>query len=75
MAWVTDGEAQGAIAFTRAAGGRRAFVAANLTDKPVAFAPSGVSLDPARKPILAEGFSLDAKGVNLGPWGYVAIEY
>ena len=43
--------------------------------KPVAFAPSGDALDPARKPILAEGFSLDAKGVNLGPWGYVAIEY
>ena len=40
-----------------------------------AFAPSGVALDPARKPILAEGFSLDAKGVNLGPWGYVVIEY
>ena len=75
MDWVTDGEAKGAIAFTRRAGGRRAFVSANLTDKPVAFAPSGVALDPARKPILAEGFSLDAKGVNLGPWGYVAIEY
>ena len=74
MAWVTDGEAQGAVAFTRRVGGRRAFVAANLTDRPVAFAPSGVSLDPARKPFLAERFSLDAKGVNLGPWGYVAVE-
>ena len=75
MDWVTDGEAKGAIAFTRRAGGRRAFVSANLTDKPVAFTPSGVALDPARKPILAEGFSVDATGVKLGPWGYVAIEY
>ena len=75
MEWVTDGEAKGAIAFTRRAGGRRAFVSANLTDKPVSFAPSGVSLDPARKPILAEGFSVDVTGVKLGPWGYVAIEY
>ena len=75
MEWVTDGEAQGAVAFTRRAGGRRAFVSANLTERPVAFAPSGVALDPTRKPILAEGFSLDAKGVNLGPWGYVVIEY
>ena len=75
MDWVTDGEAKGAIAFTRRAGGRRAFVSANLTDKPVSFAPSGIALDPARKPILAEGFSVDATGVKLGPWGYVAIEY
>ena len=74
MAWVTDGEAQGVVAFTRSVGGRRAFVAANLTDKPVAFTPSGVSLDPARKPILAARFSLDASGVHLGPWGYIVVE-
>ena len=75
MTWVTDGEAKGAIAFTRHAGGRRAFVTANLTGKPISFVPTGVTFDPARKPILAEGFSLDAEGVHLGPWGYVAIEY
>ena len=60
--------------FTRSVGRRRAFVAANLTDRPVAFTPSGVSLDPARQPMLAARFSLDGMNVHLGSWGYVAIE-
>ena len=57
LAWVTDGEARGVVAFTRGGGGRCAFVAANLTDRPVAFTPSGVAFDPGRKPILASRFS------------------
>ena len=74
MAWVTDGEAQGVVAFTRSGGGRRAFVAANLTERSVAFTPSGVAFDPGRKPILASRFSRDGAGVHLGPWGYIVIE-
>ncbi len=75
MEWVTDGEAKSVVAFTRRAGGRRAFVAANLLEKPVVFSPSGVKLDPTSKPILSEGFSMGADGVHLGPWGFVAVEY
>lgn len=73
--WVTDGEAQGAVAFARRLDGCAVFVAANLTDKPVQFAPSGVALDPSRKPMLAERFTLDGQSVVLGPWGFVAVEY
>ena len=75
MDWITAGEAKGAIAFVRRHGGRRVFVTANLTDKDVVFAPEGVRLDAAKKPLLAENFKLDGASVSLGPWGYVAIEF
>ncbi len=72
--WVTDGEKQGAIAFVRRADGKAVFVAANLTDKDVSFAASGVS-PKTDKPLLAENGKVSPDGtVSLGPWGFVVVE-
>ena len=71
--WVTEGEKQGAIAFVRRAGGKAAFVAANLTDKAVSFPVKGLSPN-ADKPLLAENGNVSADGaVSLGPWGFVVV--
>jgi len=75
MEWVTDGEAAGAVAFVRREGKRQVFVTANLTAKPVQFAPKGVKLDAGKQPILAEGFKLNGSTVELAPYGYVAVEF
>ncbi len=75
MTWVTDGEEKGVVAFTRHADGRRAFVAANLTDKTVDFLPSGIKLKSSDKIILSSEYALHSSQVQLGPWGYVVIEY
>ena len=77
--WVTAGEKAGAIAFVRRLGDKAVFVTANLTPKPMSFTPfdpeSGVKIDPKKAPMLAEGFTADARGVvSLAPYGFVAIE-
>ena len=71
--WVTEGEAHGAIAFVRRAGGEAVFVTANLTDKDVSFTAPGVS--PKAVPLLAENGKVATDGaVSLGPWGYAVVE-
>lgn len=73
--WITEGEAQGAIAFVRRLGGKAVFVAANLTDKDVSFKTGGAAspLPAALSGILlAERGELSTDGLcKLGPWGYV----
>ena len=72
--WIVDGEEQGIVAFVRRINGRAVFVAANLTEKDVAFKPSGVTLKADSKPILSERFSMAAEGkCRFGPWGHVVI--
>lgn len=75
MEWVTNGEEKGIVAFTRTFKGRKAFVAANLTDKPATFSPEGVALKAKSKPMLSEGYQLSDGEISLEPWGYIVIEF
>ena len=73
--WVTEGEKDGAIAFVRRTGDAAVFVAANLTDKAVAFAAPGVSPKADAEPLLSERGNVAPDGsVTLGPWGYAVVE-
>ena len=73
--WVTEGEGKGVVAFVRRAGGTAVFVTANLTNKDVAFAASGVTPKADAVPLLAERGTVSPDGaVSLGPWGYAVVE-
>ena len=76
MDWVTDGEAQGVVAFVRRLGARRVFVAANLTNAPVTFRPGDLKLTPQAKRLLAERFEVRADGAcAAGPYGFIVTEF
>ncbi len=75
MDWVTDGEAQGVVAFVRTLGARRVLVAANLTASPAAFTPGALKPTPRAKRLLAEGFEVRADGsCSVEPYGFAALE-
>ena len=75
MDWVTDGEAQGVVAFVRTLGARRVLVAANLTASPAAFTPGALKSTPRAKRLLAEGFEVRADGsCSVEPYGFAALE-
>lgn len=75
MEWVTDGEAQGVVAFVRTLGARRVLVAANLTASPAAFTPGALKPTPLAKRLLAEGFEVRADGsCSVEPYGFAALE-
>lgn len=75
MEWVTDGEAQGIVAFVRTFGARRVLVAANLTASPAAFTPGALKPTPRAKRLLAEGFEVRADGTcSVEPYGFAALE-
>ena len=72
--WLKDGEKVNCVSFVRQHGNRAMFVAANLRPTPATFVPGCVSLDPQKKPILAENFKMDSGGkVHLGPYGFVVV--
>lgn len=75
MEWVTDGEAQGIVAFVRTLGARRVLIAANLTTSPAAFTPGALKPTPRAKRLLAEGFEVRADGsCSVEPYGFAALE-
>lgn len=75
MDWVTDGEAQGVVAFVRTLGARRVLVAANLTASPAAFTPGALKPTPRAKRLLTEGFEVRADGTcSVEPYGFAALE-
>ena len=73
--WLKAGEEKGVVSFVRRLRGRAVFVAANLSNEPVAFKPDGnVRLDIANSPLLAERFKFDADGTcRLGAYGFVVM--
>lgn len=75
MDWVTDGEAQGVVAFVRTLGARRVLVAANLTASSAAFTPGALKPTPRARRLLAEGFEVRADGTcSVEPYGFAALE-
>ena len=72
MEWVTDGEANGIVAFTRTLGARKMLVAANLSASAAAFKPTGLSLKPGLGASVDFGVSVASDGtVSFGPWGCI----
>jgi len=75
MEWVTEGEKDGIVAFTRTLGKRQVLVAANLTGNAQAFRPSAISVSPGAARLLEQGASVGADGsVAFEPWGFMVAE-
>lgn len=73
--WIADGETRGAIAFVRRTAKRAVFVAANMTEKEMSFAPSAVKLTGNETVLLADGGTLGSDGIcRLKAWGYVVCD-
>ena len=69
---MTDGEAQGVVAFVRRLGDRAVFVAANLRNGAAEFRAGAVRAKRGASPLLAEGGELSDDGVcQLSPYGFV----
>ncbi len=74
--WVTNGEKKNVVAFVRRHGGRAAFVAANLRPTATAFIPKGVTLDPAKMPVLSENVTVEKDGTcRFGAYGFIVQEF